>query len=497
VLATASINNAIAYYELFKKLQADKIVEDIHYRPLNIACVFSPPAPAIAQNGEANAQKNASDVKQIQEDLPQEAEDNKVNPEEKKQALIKIIADYNNQYKANHTINEFDLYYQDVQQRIKDQQYSNSDYAQENKIDIVIVVDMLLTGFDSKYLNTLYVDKNLKYHGLIQAFSRTNRVLNDTKPYGHIMDFRHQEQAVKDAIALFSGEDISKAREIWLVDEAPVVIEKYEKALTELSDFMASQNLDCAPEEVSNLRGNAARVEFIQKFKEVQRFKTQLEQYTDLDKAQVEQIDKLLSQDDLRAFRGMYLETAQQLKQGLKGKDETENPAQQLDFEFVLFSSSLIDYDYIIGLIAEYTQRDPKKQKMNKEKLIRLLSSSANLMDERDMMVAYINSLPQDEALDEKDIREGFLTFKEHKQNAKLQEIATNHEIAIELLKPFVDQIIDRMVFDGEKLNDLTESLDLGWKARAQKELALMEDLVSYLKQLAQGREIAGLNAYE
>ncbi|WP_261928091.1 type I restriction enzyme subunit R domain-containing protein, partial [Vibrio aestuarianus] len=97
-------------------------------------------------------------------------------------------------YSTNHTINEFDLYYQDVQQRIKDQQYDNADYSHKNKIDIVIVVDMLLTGFDSKYLNTLYVDKNLKHHGLIQAFSRTNRVLNDSKPWGNILDFRGQEK---------------------------------------------------------------------------------------------------------------------------------------------------------------------------------------------------------------------------------------------------------------------------------------------------------------
>jgi len=497
VLATASINNAIDYYNLFKTIQAEKVAEDEQFRPLNIACVFSPPAQTVAQSGEVNAQKNAADVKQIQEDLPQEAEDNKINPEEKKEALVKIIAEYNTQYKVNHTINEFDLYYQDIQQRIKDQQYSNSDYAQENKIDIVIVVDMLLTGFDSKYLNTLYVDKNLKFHGLIQAFSRTNRVLNDTKPYGQIKDFRNQQQSVKDAIALFSGEDISRAREIWLVDEAPVVIEKYEKALTELSDFMASQNLDCAPAEVSNLRGDSARMEFIKKFKEVQRFKTQLEQYTDLNEAQQQQIDNLLSQDNLRAFRGMYLETAQQLKQGQKGKDEPENPASQIDFEFVLFSSSLIDYDYIMGLIAEYTQRDPKKQKMNKEKLIRLLSSSANLMEEREMMVAYIESLPLDVALDEKAIREGYLAFKNLQNDFKLNQIAIKNEIAIDLLKPFVENIMYRMVFDGEKLNDLTEALELGWKARAQKELMLMEDLVPYLKQLAQGHEIAGLNAYE
>ena len=179
ILATSSINDAIEYYNLFKEAQQNCIdADDSEFTPLNIACVFSPPA-------EGN-----KDVQQIQEDLPQEKEDNKKEPDKKKQALTSIIKDYNEQYGTNHDINNFDVYYQDVQQRIKDQKYTNADYPHKNKIDITIVVDMLLTGFDSKYLNTLYVDKNLKYHGLIQAFSRTNRVLNDTKPYGNILDFR-------------------------------------------------------------------------------------------------------------------------------------------------------------------------------------------------------------------------------------------------------------------------------------------------------------------
>jgi len=97
-------------------------------------------------------------VQQLQEDLPQERTDNEEEPNQKKEALKAIIADYNESYNTNHNINNFDLYYQDVQKRIKDQQYPNSDLPHSQKIDIIIVVDMLLTGFDSKYLNTLYVE---------------------------------------------------------------------------------------------------------------------------------------------------------------------------------------------------------------------------------------------------------------------------------------------------------------------------------------------------
>ncbi|CAK0745186.1 Type I restriction enzyme R Protein [Gammaproteobacteria bacterium] len=303
LLATASINDAIEYHGLFISIQEEKRRIDPDFQPLHIACVFSPPA-------EGNP-----DVKQIQEDLPQEKADNEVEPERKKEALKSILADYNTRYGTNHTIGEFDLYYQDVQKRIKDQQWPNADLPHAKKIDITIVVDMLLTGFDSKYLNTLYVDKNLKHHGLIQAFSRTNRVLNGIKPYGNILDFRQQQEAVDAAIALFSGEKTGpQAREIWLVDKAPVVIEKLQNAVKKLDDFMKTQSLDCTPEAVPNLKGDEARAAFITHFKEVQRIKTQLDQYTDLTDDHAATIEHILPKENLLGFRSAYLETARRLR---------------------------------------------------------------------------------------------------------------------------------------------------------------------------------------
>ena len=486
VLATASINDAIGYYHQFKNIQAQRKATDEDFIPLNIACVFSPPA-------EGN-----KDVQQIQEDLQQEKQDNKVNPEEKKLALKTIINDYNQQFKTNHSINEFDLYYQDVQQRIKDQKYSNADYAHANKLDLIIVVDMLLTGFDSKYLNTLYVDKNLKYHGLIQAFSRTNRILNKNKPHGSILDFRGQQTAVDEAIALFSGEDTGKAKEIWLVDPAPVVISQYEKAVEALSSFMQARGLDCKPEEVSNLKGDIARAEFINHFKEVQRLKTQLDQYTDLSPDNKAKIEQLLPEESLRSFKSAYLETAQRLKDKQAKEGDNADPAvQQLDFELVLFASAIVDYDYIMGLIAKFTQNKPSKQRMTREQLINLLSSSANLMEERDDIVAYITSLEEGTGRSVTEIQEGFQEFKEAKSAAELADIAQKYGLKTADLKSFVAGIMSRMIFDGEKLNDLLAPLELGWKDRTKKELALMEDLIPQLKKLAQGREISGLAAYE
>lgn len=486
VLATASINDAIEYHGLFKTIQEERLATDPDFVPLNVAAVFSPPA------------EGSKDVKQLQEDLPQEKADNTVEPNKKKEALRAIIADYNGQFGANHNINEFDLYYQDVQKRIKDQQFPNQDLAHKHKIDITIVVDMLLTGFDSKYLNTLYVDKKLKHHNLIQAFSRTNRVLNDTKPYGNILDFRQQQDAVNEAITMFSGESSKPPKEIWLADTAPVAIDKLKTAVKTLDDFMQSQGLTCAPEEVANLKGDAARSQFINLFKEVQRLNTQIDQYTDLSTEDKATIEEAMPKDQLQGFRGVYLDTAQRLKgQQDKGPDKIPEDVDQLDFEFVLFASAVIDYDYIMGLIADYSQQQPGKQKMTRAQLIGLIQSDAKFLDDREEIAAYIDTLTVGEGLNEKAIRDGFEKFKAEKNAKALSAIADKHQLNVTALQAFVDAILRRMIFDGEALSDLLAPLDLGWKARTQKELALMEDLIPLLQKRAHGREIAGLGAYE
>jgi type I restriction enzyme R subunit len=501
ILATASINEAIEYFDLFGQMQKQKAETDLDFKPLNIACVFSPPAQ-LAENPEAK-----KDIEQLSEDLPQEQEDNKVDPEKKKKALEAILTDYNARYGTNHRISEFDLYYQDVQKRIKDQQWADEDLRKANpkvphhKIDITIVVDMLLTGFDSKYLNTLYVDKNLKHHGLIQAFSRTNRVLNGTKPYGNILDFRQQQDAVDAAITLFSGEKTGdQAREIWLVEKAPVVIKKLEAAVGELEKFMKSQRLDCTPSAVANLKGDTAKAAFINHFKDVQRLKTQLDQYTDLTEENKQTIEQVLPQDSHRGFRGEYLETAKRLReQRDKSTDKTDSTESldQLEFEFVLFASAVIDYDYIMGLIARFSAKGPGKSKMSREELIGLISADAKFMNERDEIAEYIGTLKAGEGLSETAIRDGYTYFKAEKSAKELADIAAKHQLATAALHPFVDSILDRMIFDGEQLSDLMAPLDLGWKARTQAELALMKDLYPLLTKRAGGRDISGLSAYE
>ena len=491
LFATASINDAIDYYHLLQQIQNE---QSLGADPLNVTCVFTPPA-------EGN-----KDILQLQEDLEQERKDNEIEPDKKKKALATIIENYNAQFGTNHTVSEFDVYYQDVQQRIKNQKYSNKDYPHKNKLDIVIVVDMLLTGFDSKYLNTLYVDKNLKHHGLIQAFSRTNRILNDTKPYGNILDFRGQQDAVDVAIALFSGEKADTARQVWLVEPAESINKKYKKAISDLRNFMSIHNLEFKASEVANLRGDEAKAGFINYFKEVQRYKTQLSQYTDF--VNVDGINSQIvsepqvgygfTDEDLLAFRGAYLDLAYSLKKRRENKknEDVSDEIQDLDFEFVLFASALIDYDYIMDLIARYAGA-PSKMKMTKEQLVSLVSSSANLIDERDDIIAYIDSLDGVNGKTEQEIKAGYEVFKTEKFANELIAIADNHNLSVTSLQNFVHAIVDRKIFNGEKLSELVAPLDLGWKDRTKKETAIMTDLIPLLKRMVGGQKISGLSAYE
>lgn len=493
LFATSSINDAIEYYKILQELQERYKSQSDEYVPLNVACVFSPPA------------YGNRDIMQIQEDLEQERIDNEVEPDKKWMALDKIIKDYNGQYGTNHTVMEFDIYYQDIQQRIKNQKYTNKDYPHKNKIDIVIVVDMLLTGFDSKYLNTLYVDKNLKHHHLIQAFSRTNRILNDTKPYGNILDFRGQQSAVDAAIALFSGEKGESARQIWLVEPASVIKTKYKEAISKLKDFMSDNNLEFKASEVANLKGDAAKAGFINCFKEVQRFWTQLSQYTDLVEYTTDESPVLsdpvsgygFTDDDLRAFRGAYLDLANSLKKRRdKKSNDTSAEIDELDFEFVLFASAMIDYDYIMELIARYAST-PYKVRITKEDLISLVSSNANLIEERDDIIAYIESLNGVNGKTEQEIKDGYQVFKTEKFAKELITIAETHSISVSALQEFVHSIVERKIFDGEKLSELIAPLELGWKDRTKKETAIMIDLVPLLKRMVGGQKISGLSAYE
>ena len=238
----------------------------------------------------------------------------------------------------------------------------------------------------------------------------------------------------------------------------------------------------------------------------MQRLKTQLDQYTDLVEVEDEkdptcaaeqQPQYGFTEDDLRAFRGAYLDLARELKtRREKSSAIVPDEVEDLDFEFVLFASALIDYDYIMELISRYMGQ-PAKWRMTKEELVNLIRSSANLLDDREDIIAYIDSLDGVNGKTEDEIRNGYEDFKTEKYAKELKAIAEKHDLSVASLQTFVNDIVDRKIFNGEKLNDLLEPLELGWRDRTRKETELMNDLVPLLKRLVPGQEISGLKAYE
>jgi type I restriction enzyme R subunit len=193
---------------------------------------------------------------------------------------------------------------------------------------------------------------------------------------------------------------------------------------------MKSQGLDCTPSAVANLKGDAARAAFITHFKEVQRLKTQLDQYTDLTEENKATIEQVLPEENLRGFKGQYLETAKRSKSSraraaAKARHH-RRPVDQLDFEFVLFASAVIDYDYIMGLIAKFSAKGPGKSKMTREELIGLISADAKFMNERDDIAEYIGTLKAGEGLSETAIRDGYTRFKAEKNAKELAAIAAS-----------------------------------------------------------------------
>ena len=479
LLAVPSIPEAIRYYEIFKEEQEKRAQADPDFEPLNITAVFTPPM------------RNSSD-----EDLPQEEADNKEKPEENKSALQEIIDGYNAQFGTNFSVDLFDEYYRDVQQRIKDQKYPNKDYPHAKKLDVVIVVEMMLTGFDSKFLNTLYVAKDLKWHGLIQAFSRTNRILDGTKPYGNIICYRDLEKAMDEAMVLFSGFERDKGKEYWLVEPVETVVEKYKEKISQLQTVMNGMGLECKPDEVVNIPQGENASQFIDAFKDVQRLALKLDQYVDMPEELKTAVENVMPEDTLQQFRTAYLDLARRTKPdgGKHGKETPEDDDQ--DFELSLFSSALVDYDYIMRLLAKYTDTHVERVKITKEQLLEILSGSVDLMDERDYLKAFIEEeLTKGSGMSEKEIRERYKAFKDERFNRQIAAIANDLGIDAAALEGFVGETVKLRRIDEDSLRELLSHID-GWKQRKAAKESLLVRLAPIFSLLTGGSTIEGLSAY-
>ncbi len=423
ILATSTIKDAIEYYAIFKELQKNIKI------PLNISCVFSPPT-------KINEEEN----------LAEESEyllANKIENEKKKQALEEIIEDYNTLYKTSYSLKNFNSYYEDVQKRLKIQKESIDIFPQRKKIDIVIVVDMLLTGFDSKYLNTLYVDKNLKWHTLVQAFSRTNRTLNAKKEYGNIIDFNNQKEMVDRAIALFSKNRFEDEEKYVLINNMINSLEDHAVDVKVLKSHLEEEIQD--ENFIRDLMHYYNRVH-------VQRL--YFDQYTNLSEEDKKQKEAILSDEEFDVFKSKYNNIVFN-----KSKFAKENSTINLnikDKSLIYKSSCIIDYDYITS--AQLMAKEEKYSQnimLTKEKIIDMLQPISEI--ERKMkhlehfadMISHINA---GKIVSIEEIKEEYIDFRDDFIWHAIESIAGNYEANSKDIKEFMKNTVKQAYLDYESL---------------------------------------------
>ena len=443
MFAVSSVAAAKLYYETFKRLQKE------HDKPLRIATIFS-----FAANEEQDA---------IGE-IPDESFEPTAMDSSAKEFLSAAIADYNAMFKTNYGVDSqaFQNYYRDLAQRVINQE-----------VDLLIVVGMFLTGFDAPTLNTLFVDKNLRYHGLMQAYSRTNRIYDATKTFGNIVTFRDLEQATIDAITLFGDKNTKN-----------VVLEKsykeYMEGFTDLATGEARRGyLEVVaelqqrfpdPDEIVREQDKKA---FAKLFGEYLRVENILQNYDEfaglkalqsVDRDDPEAVEAFkekhyLTDDDLAAMQAIpvptertiqdYRSTYNDIRDWLrreKAGNETDSATIDWDdvvFEVDLLKSQEINLDYILELIFEHNKKTKDKAALVEE-VRRLIRASLGNRAKESLMVDFINQTNLDNILDKASIIEAFFTFAQAEQQREAEELISAEKLNGEAAKRYITASLKR-----------------------------------------------------
>ena len=455
MFAVSSVDAAKIYYETFKRLQS--AVKN----PLKIATIFS-----FAANEEQDA---IGDI--VDESFEVDAMNSSA-----KEFLKSAIDDYNGYFATNYDVDgkSFQNYYRDLAKRVKNKE-----------VDLLIVVGMFLTGFDAPTLNTLFVDKNLRYHGLIQAYSRTNRIYNSTKSFGNIVTFRDLEQDTIDAITLFGK---SNTRNIVLEKSYQEYMEGFTDAgearrgyleiIAELQERFPDPDViqtDKDKKDFVKLFGEYLRVENIlqnydefaalQAFqsldtsdaKAVEAFK---EKYylTDEAFAEMQPID-MPSERSIQNYRSTYNDIRDWLRRQKDGEEKAKSTIDWDDvvFEVDLLKSQEINLDYILELIFEHNKKTKNKSELIDEIRAIIRSSLGNRAKES-LIVDFINQTDLDNIADKAGIIESFFQFAQKEQQQEANELINTEGLNIEDAKRYINVSLQRG-YASEQGTDLNEAL--------------------------------------
>ena len=405
MFCVSSIDTLIKYYDLFQEAKlAGK-------HNLKIATIFS--FGANEDDKDANGFISESNL-----DI---TDDTHINLHTRDK-LEQYIGDYNLMFNSKYTTKDsksFYNYFTDISKNVK-----------ERKIDILLVVNMFLTGFDSKHLNTLYVDKNLKYHGLIQAYSRTNRILNEQKSQGNIISFRNLKKATDDAIALFSNKN---ANEVILVEPYEDYVSRFNRIYKELIKKVPTVD------SVNSLLTEKDELAFIQTFRELLRVRNVLTTFADFSYD-----DLSMDAQSFEDYKSKYLDLYDKVRSTTA--KEKVSILNDVDFELELIHRDDINVSYILGLLMKLSGKNPEEQKKERKTILNLVNGETELRSKKELIEKFIEqNMPQIQ--DNRTITEQFEKFWSIEKQQAFEKLCTE-----EKLDPVkLQEVISKYLFNERK----------------------------------------------
>lgn len=463
MFAVSSVDAAKAYYETFKTLQSEAC-NGVATKPLRIATIFS-----FSANEEQDAIGDIAD-----ENFEVTAMNSSA-----KEFLSAAIADYNTLFKSNYGVdsNGFQNYYRDLAQRVKNQE-----------IDLLIVVGMFLTGFDAPTLNTLFVDKNLRYHGLMQAFSRTNRIYDATKTFGNIVTFRDLEQATIDAITLFGDDNtrnvvLEKSYKEYMEGFQDLLTDQYRRGFVEIVNELQTRFPD--PQSIEKEEDKKAFAKLFGEYLKAENILQNYDEFAGLkalqsldikDEQAVEEFKAkyYLNDDDIEKmqaiampseraiqdYRSTYNDTRDWLRRQKEGKDQDKPSTVDWDdvvFEVDLLKSQEINLDYILGLIFEHNKKSKTKEGLIEE-IRRLIRSSLGNRAKESLIVDFINKTNLDEITDKASIIDSFYKFAQEELKREANDIIVSEKLKEDAAKRYIASSLKRS-YASENGTALTDAL--------------------------------------
>ena len=457
MFAVQSVDAAKMYYEEFKKQQAN-LPED---KKLKVATIFSYAPNEERASGEIEEESMSSSAMSTTA----------------KQFLTNVVDDYNSFFQTNFTIdgNGFENYYKDLSSRVRNKE-----------VDLLIVVGMFLTGFDAPTMNTLFVDKNLRYHGLIQAFSRTNRILNKMKTFGNIVCFRNLEKATKDAIKVFGDENsinviIERSYDEYIngfMDEDTGVVFKGYKELCE-------EIIEKFPDP-TEIKLEKDKKEFVKLFGEILKRENILRNYDEFSS-----FEKIITERLKQDMKSTYIKIKEELispdpsgggDRGKGGKDDEKIDFSDVEFHIDLLKTEEVNLDYILALILEKAKEQGTNNETLKEEIRRLIRSSLGTRAKEELIIEFINRTDLTKFDKNEDILEAFYEYAKIEKEQKINELISEENLK-EKSKKFIEKSISRgyVAQGGTELDDVLPPVRrVGGEREAKKQsvLSKLKDIV-------------------